>query len=225
MLSLKKQPGVVTSTGQTVALWRFNIPRVTKTPVEVELPRVEIDLKDSFYKASSDSFITCDNNEIDIGLTRLTGMSGKQCTYSTYFYPFGAINRGYYHCISFKTESPIDEITASSEGSFFVIITMKKNLHMISTDSGEPIYDFSPPWSCISPGYELAIPSDPTGMLTILDTRYEVWVIDLKNENVKKRFPLPESLVKKHNVGPKIAWAEQNVFAVSCDAFIQFIET
>lgn len=222
ILSLKNTQGFITATNQTVYFWRMDVPKLVKEPVDVADASLEIDMKDCFYKSATEAYITTDGLELDIGLTRLTGVSGKQCTYSTFFFALNNADEGYCHKINYKTESLIEKVIASNDGSFLLVMTLKKVLYMVNTDNGEPVYDINPPWSQVKMGIELAVPNQSSRYLAVIDIKPEIHIIELKTDLIKKRIPLTEGLFKRVGPNPKLVWAEETVLCISCDSHLVF---
>lgn len=144
VLSFKKEEALITATQESVSIWASKgetqknlFPKVQRTPIEMSVPALEIDLTDCFYKQVNEIFVNLDYLNYSMSITRQVAQCDKKFIYTSYFYAISNAEEGYSHSVSFKTSSAADTITISSDGLFFIVHTVKNAVHLVNTLDGD----------------------------------------------------------------------------------------
>lgn len=142
-LSVNSTVCVASST--KVSFWKGSFPCFSMSPVVIKNPVVVLDLEDCFPQSTqADYFMNVSNHEVDVSLTKHVGTSDKRFLYTSFFFFFDSISKGYSHSINFETDSLVDECQTSPDGLFFVVHTQKKKVYLVETQYGTVVTPIHP---------------------------------------------------------------------------------
>jgi hypothetical protein len=139
LISLSHDMGLISGSINSVRFWKCGFPKNMRPPSILIPPEIELDLCDASVKNMTEYFLNMDRIEADLSLTRLTFSTEKHFFYKSQFYTMDRLTEGYTHSINFKTDCPVERCTVSGDGAFFLILTSKKTIILISTDDGEQV--------------------------------------------------------------------------------------